>query len=246
MKRIFFIFLIPFCFFHAAVHAQASPRVDSVALYILDRTAATIQSQSSCSFVTTTSYDVWQEGIGYVKNTTEDRVWMKFPDKMKVNLWGDKGHRTLYYNGNYFSYYSYGNNHYSWIPAKGTIVQAVDTINKTYGVEFPAADFFYPDFVNDLLNTGGNLIYLGISQVQGKPCYHIAGNDVDGTVFQFWLSQDEFFLPVKMVLTYKETTGQPQYEAIYSDWEINPVLSDAMFEFVPPPGSQLIKMAPVK
>jgi hypothetical protein len=116
----------------------------------------------------------------------------------------------------------------------------IDTISKTYGVDFPAGDFLYPAFVNDILKMSYNLIYLGTTSVNGKPCFHIAGTSADIT-FQFWISNDEFFLPAKMAIVYTSRVGSPQYEAVYTDWKLNPELPLSMFEFYPPPKAEKVK-----
>ena len=58
----------------------------------------------------------------------------------------------------------------------------IDTVNKMYGIDFPAADFFYPSFVDDLLAESKTLMYLGMTKVDGKDCYHIAGTALDKNI----------------------------------------------------------------
>lgn len=243
MKSTVFIILLAFFFHPFSTKAQEELRIDSLAVYIIQQMGHTILNVESCSFITDTDYDVWQEDLGYVKHSGKSHIYMKFPDKVKVNFSGDRGRRTMIYNGNKFVYYSYAKNHYSEVPIRGNIVNMMDSVNRVYGIEFPAADFFYPSFLTDLISTGGSLVYLGISRIGDKDCFHIAGKDTEGNGFQFWIADDNFFLPVKMVITYKEDNGNPQFEAIYSGWEINPRLSDSMFEFVVPPSANKIQLS---
>jgi hypothetical protein len=51
-----------------------------------------------------------------------------------------------------------------------------------------------------------------------------------------------------MVIVYTSRDMNPQYEAILSDWQINPVLPSSLFDFMVPPKAKKIKMAksPVK
>jgi hypothetical protein len=139
------------------------------------------------------------------------------------------------------------NNQFASLPFSAPIVEMIDTVNKMYGIDFPAADFFYPSFVDDILSESKNLIYLGMTKVDGKDCFHIAGTTADKT-FQFWISDDALTLPLKMVIVYTNRDMNPQYEAVLSDWQINPVLPPALFEFMTPPKAKKIKMArgPVK
>ncbi len=239
MKKLILAFAC--CSFLSTAAAKQN-RIDSLAVYILDRMTTTMQSIESCSFSVETSFDVSQQDLGYIKHSTSDKVFVKYPDKLRMTLSGDEGRRSLFYNGKKFSYYSLDKDQYWEVETSGNVLELFENINKKYGVEFPAADFFYPDFSNDLIQTGGNLIYLGITKVNGKDCFHIAGNDINGTGFQFWIADDENFLPVKMVLVYKTDSGLPQYEATYSDWELNPSLQSSLFEFIAYPTSTKVKM----
>jgi hypothetical protein len=65
------------------------------------------------------------------------------------------------------------------------------------------------------------------------------GSDFD---FQFWISNDAYNLPMKFIYVYKNKKGAPQYEGTLSDWKINPVVPDAMFNFLPPPGAKKIRI----
>jgi hypothetical protein len=158
-----------------------------------------------------------------------------------IHAEGDKGSRAFYYNGKTLCYYSFTKNQYAEIETPPTIMGMIDSVNKTYGIEFPAADFLYPTFVDDIIAGANSLAYLGITKVDGKECFHIAGTSDDKT-FQFWISNDPFYLPVKMVIVYTKKEMNPQYEAVLSDWKINPVFPPALFEFKAPPRAIKISM----
>jgi len=135
-------------------------------------------------------------------------------------------------------------NQYGQVDASMSLVEMIDTVNKLYGIEFPAADFLYPSFVDDILFESKELVYLGLTKVDGKECYHIAGRADDKT-FQFWISDDAFTLPVKMVIVYTNQEMRPQYEAVLTDWQVNPTLPDAIFDFSPPLKATRVKLVPL-
>ncbi len=234
------------CLAATALSASAQhTRIDTTAVYILQHTSATLQAISACSFNTTVNYDVWSDELGLVKHSTSEGIAIKQPNKLRITSIGDKGHRKLQYNGTNVFYYSYDKNQYAEAAGSESVIQTIDTISKKYGIEFPAADFFYPTFVEDVINTGGNLIYLGVTELNGQKCFHIAGKDAN-TGFQFWIADDGFFLPLKIVMTYYSEKGSPQYEECYSNWVINPDLPDSMFEFSTPPKAGKVELSPKK
>lgn len=228
------------------VSAQKT-NIDTVAVAILDRMSAMIGSLSSCHFSVHSNYDVRSQHLGLVKHGDDEQLYMQGPDKLLIQSRGDRGQRSIYYDGQTLNYYSQENNQYASLPLSASIVDMIDTVNKLYGIEFPASDFFYPTFVDDLLSESRNLIYLGMTKEDGKDCFHVAGTTADKS-YQFWISDDALSLPVKMVIIYTNRDMNPQYEAVLSDWQINPVLPAALFEFLAPPKAKKIKMVsrPVK
>jgi hypothetical protein len=216
-------------------------RIDSTAVFLLNRTTETMQNIKACSFTAITTYDVQNENLGLIKHSINDKVSIKFPDKMKVSSAGDKGNRGLWYNGEKLNYYSFDNNTYAVTTAPNSVIETIDEVSKKFGIEFPGADFFYASFVNELITAQGNLIYLGKTTIDGHECFHIAGTDKTKS-FQFWIANDDLFLPLKMVIVYTEDKNRPQYEAVYKDWTINSDFPDSMFEFTTPPKASKIAL----
>ncbi len=217
-------------------------KIDTIAVAILDRMSAMIGDLSSCHVTVKSNYDVRSQHLGLVKHGDEEQLYMQGPDKLLIRSQGDRGDRNIFYNGSTLSYYSVETNRYASLPFSLPIVNMIDTVNKLYGINFPAADFFYPSFVDDLLSESRYLIYLGMTKVDGKDCFHIAGITADKS-YQFWITDDGLSLPLKLVIVYTNQDMNPQYEAVLSDWQINPILPAALFEFMIPPRAKTIKMA---
>jgi hypothetical protein len=230
----------------SGVTAQRT-NIDTIAVAILDRMSAMIGSLSSCHYTVRSNYDIRSQHLGLVKHGDEEQIYMQGPNKLLIRSQGDRGERSIYYDGETLSYYSLENNQYATLALSAPIVEMIDTVNRLYGIEFPASDFFYPTFVDDLLSESKNLIYLGMTKVDGIDCFHIAGTAADKT-YQFRISDDALSLPIKMVIVYTSRDMNPQYEAVLSDWQINPILPATLFEFMVPPKAKKIKLArgPIK
>jgi hypothetical protein len=244
-KKIFFSVLI--CVTSGSRLAAQKMQIDTIAVAILDRMSIMIGDLNSCHVTVKSNYDIRSQHLGLVKHGDEEQLYMQGPDKVLIRSGGDRGDRNIFYDGKTLSYYSVENNQYSTLPLSASIMEMIDTVHKIYGIDFPAADFFYPSFVDDLLSESKYLIYLGMTKVDGKDCFHIAGTTPDKT-YQFWISEDALNLPLKMVIVYTNRDMNPQYEAVLSDWQINPVLPAALFEFMVPPKAKTIRLAksPVK
>lgn len=224
----------------SGVLAQAK-RHDSTAIALLDRMSDIIGGLESCSYRLHTAVDVTDTLNMLVKEFSDYHVYMSGPDKMLINAHGRRGHHQMMYNGSQLSYYSFDEHNYGLLSAPPTTLQMIDTMNNRFGIEFPAADFFYPAFTDDLLEDADTVRFLGKSEIDGKEYFDILaiGKKMN---YQIWLSNDEFLLPARFLITYKSQPGSPQYFAIFSDWQINPVLPSAMFDFTPPPGARQVYM----
>ena len=166
---------------------------------------------------------------------------MAGPNKMLVNAYGHKGHRQFMYNGTQFAYYSFDEHNYGLIPAPPTIIKTFDSLSENYDLEFPAADFFYPALTDDLLTHSDSLHFYGIEKIGDKEYFHVIAFNPETTI-QFWVNNDAYNLPARYAITYKKQPNNPQYFASFSDWEINPRLPEAMFDFVPPPGAAKLRI----
>ena len=221
-------------------YAQNS-QIDTVAIMMLNKMGNLIGELESCSFTLKTSEDGIDVNLGLIKYFNVHQIYMVGPDKMLINSQGDKGHRGFWYNGKQLMYYSYTENNYGMIEAPSTILATIDSVNKNYGIDFPAADFFYPSFTIDLIEDYNNIIYVGKSKVDNTDCFHIIAQN-EGMSVQIWISDDALFLPKKFVIVYYDVEPNQQYEATFSDWKLNPQLPNEMFEFTPPPRAEQLKL----
>jgi hypothetical protein len=238
-KTIFKIFLVNIILLFGS-SAVVFAQIDSEAVVILDSMSDVVTDLESCSFTLKTEYDIYNTDLGLVKHSDIAKVYMKAPDKLLVNRKGDKGNKNFYYDGKTFTYFSADNNQYADLPAPPTIMETIDSISSYYGVEFPAADIFYTDLVDSILANANILSLLGFTNIFDKECYHLAGRS-DEMSYQVWIANDGTFLPVKMAIVYTSRPGQPQYEAVFQEWNVNPVLDNSMFDFVVPADAVKIK-----
>ncbi len=88
------------------------------------------------------------------------------------------------------------------------------------------------------------LSFLGKALINGKDCFCILATGKDKRI-QLWISNDAFILPVKYVIVYRNLEGNPQFEATFSDWQVNPNLPPTMFNFMAPPLATKIRMISV-
>ena len=223
-----------------AYSGTAFAQIDSAAIVILDSMSNVITNLESCSFTLKAEYDIFNDRLGLVKHSDRSNVYLKAPDKFFVKREGDKGKKDFYYDGKTLTYYSADNNQYAQAPAPPTIMETIDSIQNAFGIDFPAADVFYDDLVDNLMANANNLDYLGFTSIEDKECFHIAGTN-DEFTYQIWIAE-ESYLPLKINIVYTSKPGNPQHDVVFQNWSLNPVLEDSMFDFVVPSGAVKIKL----
>ena len=225
-------------------HSQGKS-YDTLAIVVLDHMSAIIGDLSSCQFRLTVETDAADPKLGTVTSSNTSRVWFSGPDKLLIEAWGDKGHRGYWYNGKTLTWYSFAENNYVVIPVPNTTMAMIDSVNDVYGIDFPAADFFYPTLSDDLIQHSDYISYEGKKKLGDQECYKIVAKSKQMTV-QIWVSTELLFLPVKFVVNYNVAGEDKRYEATFSDWQINPSLPNALFEFALPPGAHEVSIMPRK
>ena len=214
-------------------------KYDTLAIVILDHMSAILGDLHACRFSLNTVSDLSDPDLGVVTNHETSDVSFVGPDKMLMHIQGDKGHRGYWYDGKTLTWYSFAENNYVVIGVPDNTIAMIDSVNNTYGIDFPAADFFYPTFTDDLIDQSDYISYQGKTRLNEKSCFQIVATNKEFTV-QFWISEEALFLPMKMVISYKGKSGIQRYEASFSNWQINPDLPSAMFDFALPPGANQV------
>ena len=236
MKNYFFLlaFLLPLI-----TNAQEK-KLDSVAILILDHMSDVIGELESCTFSLTSAYDVNDPDYGLIKINNQDEVLFSGPNKLLVHIDGDKGKKGFWYNGEHLVYYSYTENNYGIIDTPDTTIATIETVHADYGIYFPAADFFYPSYTDDLIDDFDSIQFLGAKFIGETQCLLIKASN-EKMDFLLWVANDAYKLPKRYVIVYKNQNNM-QYEATFNNWVLNPIIPDAVFEFTPPAKASLIKI----
>lgn len=221
-------------------YAQEIKKVDSTAIFILDKMSDVIGDLESVSFNLKNSTDKFDENNNIIKHYSTSSITFSGPDKLIVNSEGIKGRSGYYYDGSYVSYYSYDENNYVTLEAPETTLEMIDEMHLNYDFQFPAADFFYPSFTDDMMEQFTSIQLLGKKTIEDEECYHIMATNKDLNV-QIWVSNKTYLLPKHFVIIYKNNSNL-QYESTFSDWTLNPSIPDAVFDFLPPPNARLISI----
>lgn len=189
------------------------------------------------------SYDTVQESGQKIEFNESRQVTLSRPNLLRVEeQMSDGAQDLLVFDGKEISIYNSDLGVYAKAPQPGSIDDAVVYFVRDLGMRLPLAPIFSSRLPEELSKRVKSIDYVELTNILGPPAHHIAArtNTVD---FQVWIADGERPLPLRIVLTYKNDPGQPQFRAMFLNWdEKSPAASDA-FRFVPPADAQQIIFA---
>ncbi|WP_026954719.1 DUF2092 domain-containing protein [Algoriphagus vanfongensis] len=213
--------------------------VDSTAVRILDRMSTLVGDINSLGFTTRIWKDVAYSDDFFIKEFESSEIKLKGPNKFYVNTKGERKSDLYFYNGDQVIYYSLLNNIYTAAAAPDNLIETLDWLYQSFDIEFTIADFLFPDFTEQLVESMDRIEYLGQVHIDGKPLFHIGASNERMTV-QFWIEEGFYFFPSKILITYLGDPYAHQVEASFTEWKVNEDYPDPSFEFLPPPAAKQI------
>ena len=227
--------IVPFSMF-----PQGAKNIDSTAIFILDKMNDIIGDLESVSFNISNATDKINPNQVIETHFSSSSVSMVGPDKLVTRTKGDKGNYGIWYDGSFVSYYSFDENNYVTLEAPDNIITMIDSMHTAYDFKFPAADFFYPSFTDDIIEAFDTVQYAGKKIVDNEECFHIMATNSEMHV-QIWISNNMGMLPKKLLIIHKNE-GNLQLESTFSNWNLNLNIPDSVFNFLPPPNAKLISI----
>jgi hypothetical protein len=171
--------------------------------------------------------------------TNVRRIGVQRPNHFAADVTGDTLNRASWYDGRTVTVLDKEHNVYATIEAPATIDATLDKLVDEYGVVLPLVDLLYSDPYAVLTEGVTYGRYLGIHQAAGVPCHHLAFSQ-DTIEWQIWIDAGEQPLPRKLVISYVDEPGEPQYSATIRRWSLDPKVPEGLFTFEAPEGAQKI------
>lgn len=197
------------------------------------------------------------ETFGLVANTTIDKVTaegdkvqlsarrtmqVSRPDKFAVDVTGDNGTRQFVYDGKNISLFDGAANIYSVVEVPNTIEAALDTLARDYGAVVPLEDLMYKDLYARLESLASAGQYLGLHEVDGIKCHHLAFS-TDAAECQMWIEAGDKPLLRRFTVDYKQGP-RTRYAASIVEWTASPKLTAETFVFKSPAGAKQVRIEP--
>jgi hypothetical protein len=231
-----------------APHASPSPvprAVEPRAAEELKKMGEFLAKAPRFAFEAEETFTEVEPGEPKVELTNVRRVAVERPNHIAADATGDTLNRANWYDGRTVTVLDKEHNVYASIEGGPTIDATLDKLQDDYGVVLPLADLLYSDPDAVLMEGVTYGRYLGIHLAAGVPCHHLVFAQ-ETIEWQIWIDAGPEPLPRKLVITYVQEPGEPQYEATIRRWALSPAFTDALFRFEAPEGAQKVEASAIK
>jgi hypothetical protein len=164
------------------------------------------------------------------------RVALERPNHAAADVNGDTLARATWYDGKTVTVLDKEHNTYAVLEAPPTIDGTLDMLEDEYGVVMPLKDILFSDpyaVLSEGITYGR---YLGLHQAAGVACHHLAFSQ-ETIEWQIWIDASDQPVPRKVVITYVNEPGEPQYTAVIRRWRLEGPVPDGLFTFEAPEGA---------
>jgi hypothetical protein len=161
-----------------------------------------------------------------------------------VRFEGDERRSRIVLNRRTFIFLDVMANLYARMEVPPGIDAAVDEVFETVGQSVPIADLVYSDPYRVLIEAAETGLVVGRHSVDGVVCHHLAFSN-QAIDWQIWIEDGPQPVPRRLLITYKNEPGSPQYMATLSGWDFHPRQSEQYFVFYPPAGADEIEFLPI-
>jgi hypothetical protein len=231
LKRINLINILGLFFFSASAFAYDGRE-------LLNAMAVKLAQAKQFSVRVNMTYDVLQDSGQQVQFSEVREIFLKRPGLVRIDTTESDGEvHGLVYNGRSLIKFNVTENVYSVINRPGDVDSIVRYVVSKLGVQVPLARLFVTTLPQEIQKISTQVDYVETNVLAHEPVAHIAGRSMD-VDYQLWIGRDR--LPRRVVMTYKNEPGQPQFQANFTDWNFSSNIPDGMFRVIPPPDAERI------
>lgn len=235
-----FVVLLPGALPAAESPPPDAPATPDPAMEQLLRMANQLSALQAFGVSLQTGYDVVQESGQKIEFGEQRELTLVRPDRFRVEVTaGDGGESVTLFDGKTLTLYDKGDGVYASTEHPGDIDATIGYFVKDLQLRLPLALLFVTDLPRELERRVTQADIVETTRIGGTPCLHIAAR-TETVDFQVWLPVSGDALPRRIVLTYKDDEGQPQFWADFSDWNLSPDTDVSRFRLAMPEGATRI------
>lgn len=228
---------------HAQQPATTAPVLEPAAAAALNRMGFSLRQLKQFEVTSESRLERSFESGPTLEFRQDSRFLVQMPDRMMADITTDRTHRRVFYDGKEMTILGMTAGKYVTVPMEGSISEVLTRAYNNLGLDFPLQDLFRWGSDSAVNETPTEGFRVGDSMVRGQKVGHYAFRmpDVD---FQIWMTEGDQPLPLRMVITGRETPRLRYSTDII--WNLTPAITATSFAFKPRPGDQPIAVETVK
>ena len=215
--------------------------LDTEAMDSLKKAVAFLEGLDSFEIHGKAVYDVVQEDGLRLQFEKSTRLIQQRPDKLYVERLRDNGDvRKFWYDGSNVSILSVDRNAYAKLRAPDSIDEMLDMFEGLFREPNPLADLLYSD-LGHLRDLPDEAFYVGPSTVGSFVCDHLSFRNAN-IDWQLWVQKGETPYIRKVVITYSNQPGIPQFVSYLQRWVVPGQINKDTFLFTPPENAERLSI----
>ena len=210
---------------------------------ILMRMADFLGGAQRFSFGVRGGYDAVQKSGQKVEFSEVRTITLSRPDRLRMEGERSDGAKTLtVFTGKEIMLIDETLKVYATTPQLGGLDATIVHFVRDLGMRLPLAALLLSQLPAELKDRVRSVDYVERTTIYGAPAHHLAAR-TDTVDFQVWVADGDTPLPQRVVITYKQAKGEPQFSAQFSHWNLAPAIEDSTFLATPPDGAQKVAFA---
>lgn len=221
--------------------APTAPGIEEKADAVFKRMSNQLAAADAFTFEARTTVDQVLDDGQKIQYARAQQVAVRRPDCIAAVVSGDREAAQYWYKGTRLAMLNKAENAYTVIDVPDNIDAMFDHLAEKYAMTVPLSDLLFTNAYRAVMPNTRSGFYVGLHDVDGVKCHHLAFRAV-AVDWQVWIEDGDTAVPRKIVITYKELPGDPQYIAFLYNWNLHANLPDEKFSFTPPPGAKQIEL----
>lgn len=189
------------------------------------------------------TYDAVQPSGQKIEFGETRKLVVQRPNHLRAETERSDGTRTVaVFTGTDLALLDVSNKIYASAPQPGGLDESIVYFVSDLHMRFPMAMLLMTRLPVELERRVRSVDYVETSRLFGTPAHHLAAR-ADTVDFQVWVRDGDQPLPLRVVITYRDEPGQPEFRADFSHWNLRPAISATTFKAQVPTGAQKVAFA---
>jgi hypothetical protein len=207
---------------------------------LMRKMSDTLKAAPAVSFTVAESHERVRRNGQKEPHMLRRDVMVRRPDRLWSHTTGsDNRDVKVTYDGKTVTIVGDKQKIYATIKAPATLDETLDLVSDRYDLRVTVADFLYSSPYDSFADSQAKGGWVRRTTVEGKACEEVSYT-MKAVDFTLSMTTAEPTLPCQAQITFKEEPGQPVTRLVFSNWNLQPQVTDSQFVANVPQGYELI------